>query len=116
MLCEVSKDLCKIVLPFLYEKITICLDEEFRFPTRFHCFLKYSRRHSSLVKELAFEAPFRNNLTERCPHNILWPEPEDDSDEEMYDVEDDNNMLEVISSQLMLFLECFADNTIRSFR
>ena len=116
VLCEVSRDLSRIVLPFLYEKITICLDEEFRLPTRFRYFLKYSSQHSNLVKDLAFEAPFKNSLTDRCQHNIPWTEPEDDSEEGMYNVGDDNNMLGVLFSQLMLFLECLADNTIRSFR
>lgn len=145
-LCEVSKILLQIALPFLYERITISFDEGLQFPTRFHHFSTYSKKYSSLVKELAFESPFKNELEDRCPHSIwcsksggdirgdndIFKKMEDalsrindrdaindlDSINDLDGIYDPDGIdgMERLSVQLLPFLECFGDNTMRNFR
>ncbi len=90
----------------LYETITITLDERSVDYTNLDCFLRYSTRHLELVKDLAFEALFKNVLQDRCVHYLFKP----DFDSKYI------SGVDKLARILMPFLNCLKDNGLRSFR
>ena len=115
-LCEVSKQLYEITLPVLYE--TLIFQSHDYWLKNPDPKLKYidlhSTKHLVHVKDVIFEAPFHDNLAERCIH---FDEPMT-ADDDGYDSESEPYLPSItlgreINNSLFAHLK---DHSLRSFR
>ena len=99
-------------MPVLYETL-IFQSSDFRLdhPSNLHKILLHSKNRLVHVRGIVFEAPFRENLTQRCLH-YDDPRPEWDEDWET----DLGRSLIHFGRNIMLLMDCLSDNSLREFR
>jgi len=96
----------EVTVSILYETITITLEEKSLDYIDLSSFLGCGKRHLELVKDLAFEAVFHDQLEDRCPHNHL----EADLNGQYVDG------INELGRTLIPIFKCLKDNGLRSFR
>jgi hypothetical protein len=89
-LCEVSKHVCEIATPRLYESLTLKAADFRKLEDLQHSIDYLPWKHLGYTKDIRIKSPFRTNLRRRCLHHSLQiadagAEKGDDSDE-AYDV------------------------------
>lgn len=106
-LCEVSRNICKVVTPCLYETITLSIEER--------SLDDLTHRYAGLplekvgryTKDICIRAPFHIRLGERCWHyNAKIMQETNDEKDSFFDTMMD----------LDIFLTCLHKNKLRSFK
>jgi hypothetical protein len=116
-LCEVSKILNNITIPYLYKEIIIEATDEFFLqdldvePLLRTCSKPIS--HLSYVKKVQVLSRFHRNLKSRCIHNHFEDMELDDSDEEG---DEEPNSFAKLTTNLMSIFQQLKDGSLRSFR
>jgi hypothetical protein len=125
-LCEVSKILNNITIPYLYKEIIIeATDEIFLQDLDVEPLLRTCSKpisHLSYVKKVQVLSRFHRNLKSRCIHNHFEDMELDDSDEDMElddsDEEGDEepSSFAKLTTNLMSIFRQLKDGSLRSFR
>jgi hypothetical protein len=134
-LCEVSKILNNITIPYLYKEIIIeATDEIFLQDLDVEPLLRTCSKpisHLSYVKKVQVLSRFHRNLKSRCIHNHFEDMELDDSDEDM-ELDDSDEDMELddsdeegdeepssfakLTTNLMSIFRQLKDGSLRSFR
>jgi hypothetical protein len=125
-LCEVSKILNNITIPYLYKEIIIeATDEIFLQDLDVEPLLRTCSKpisHLSYVKKVQVLSRFHRNLKSRCIHNHFEDMELDDSDEDLElddsDEEGDEepSSFAKLTTNLMSIFRQLKDGSLRSFR
>jgi hypothetical protein len=117
-LCEVSKSLQFLITPILYKSITVHAESEaFLEDIEVHPFMRICYNPTNLlqfVEAIEFTSRFCSRIQDRCIHNKLQYELDEDSSVDEEEEEGNSIMARLVNSVLPL-LEKLSDGGLRNF-